>query len=53
LQPPRALAGALERTDGRAGGILAVGAPTAIERLSAAAAAAGVVAGFWDNGTRS
>jgi len=53
LQPPRALAGALERTDGRAGGILAVGAPTAIERLGAAAAAAGVVEGFWDNGTRS
>jgi hypothetical protein len=52
LQPPAALAAALERGDGREGGVLAaVPAPRApdVEDL---AGELGLEIGFWDNGTR-
>ena len=53
LQPPRAVAAALQRDDGREGGVLAV-APTKdsawLERL---ARELGLEIGIWDNGTTS
>lgn len=48
LQPPRALAAALERGDGREGGVLCV---LAAERADGVAAL-GFDVSFWDNGTR-
>jgi len=50
LQPPRAVAAALARGDGREGGVLAVVRDRA--PAEAAARAAGLEIGFWDNGTR-
>jgi hypothetical protein len=48
LQPPRLLAAALRRDDGREGGVLCV---VAAERAGEIEAA-GFEVGFWDNGTR-
>ena len=50
LQPPRAVAAALGRGDGREGGVLAITRQAA--PVEAAARAAGLEIGFWDNGTR-
>jgi hypothetical protein len=52
LQPPRAVAAALERDDGNEGGILAV-APVAVAgEVEELAHRLGVEIGIWDNGTR-
>jgi hypothetical protein len=53
LQPPRALAAALLRGDGREGGVLAVVTETREESVTALAARIGLKTGVWDNGTRS
>jgi hypothetical protein len=52
LQPPRAVAAALARDDGREGGILAVAARENAQRLEALATELGLEVGHWDNGTR-
>jgi len=48
LQPPRALAAALERDDGREGGVLCVVPADAAGKVEGL----GFEIGFWDNGTR-
>ena len=53
LQPPRALADALLRGDGREGGVLAVTTGPSEESVKALAARIGLEIGVWDNGTRS
>lgn len=50
VQPPRAVAAALLRGDGREGGVLAVTRDAAAAET--AARAADLEIGFWDNGTR-
>jgi hypothetical protein len=52
LQPPRALARALNRGDGREGGMLVVVAASSRGDAEAAGRAAGLEVGTWDNGTR-
>jgi hypothetical protein len=52
LQPPRAVAAALRRGDGREGGVLAVAAPELVAALESLAGELGLELGFWDNGTR-
>jgi len=51
LQPPAAVAAALERGDGREGGVLCVCPAEAEERLRARLESAGFVLRHWDNGT--
>jgi hypothetical protein len=51
LQPPRAVAAALQRGDGREGGVLAVVPAEAASRLEALAAELGLDVATWDNGT--
>jgi hypothetical protein len=53
LQPPRALAAALLRGDGREGGVLAIAPKAQEESVKALAAKIGLETGAWDNGTRS
>ena len=53
LQPPRALADALMRGDGREGGVLAVATRAREESVNALAGRIGLETGAWDNGTRS
>ena len=53
VQPPRAVAAALLRGDGREGGVLAVAPKAQEESVKALAARIGLEAGVWDNGTRS
>lgn len=53
LQPPRAVAAALLRGDGREGGVLAVAPKAHEESVKALAAGIGLETGAWDNGTRS
>jgi hypothetical protein len=52
LQPPRALAAALDRGDGREGGVLAVAPPSIAGEVEAAAVELGLEVAIWDNGTR-
>lgn len=52
LQPPRAVAAALERGDGREGGVLAVAPPARAGDVEALAGALALEVGIWDNGTR-
>lgn len=52
LQPPRAVAAALLRGDGREGGVLAVVANAHHESVKALAARIGIDIGVWDNGSR-
>ena len=52
LQPPRAVAAALRRDDGREGGVLAVVPAEAASRIAARAAELGLDVATWDNGTR-
>lgn len=51
LQPPAALAAALERGDGHEGGVLVVAPPEATDAVSALAAELGLDVALWDNGT--
>jgi hypothetical protein len=51
LQPPRAVAAALLRGDGREGGVLAVAPPEDSGRLEGLTAELGLEVGVWDNGT--
>ncbi|MDQ2943777.1 MAG: hypothetical protein M3R21_08945 [Candidatus Dormibacteraeota bacterium] len=53
LQPPRALAAALLRGDGREGGVLAVVPKARAEAAKTLAAEIGLEIGTWNNGTRS
>jgi hypothetical protein len=53
LQPPRAVAAALLRGDGREGGVLAIATKVQEESVKALAARIGLEIGAWDNGTRS
>jgi hypothetical protein len=53
LQPPRALAAALLRGDGREGGVLAVVAREKATGVAALAGALGLDIGTWSNGSRS
>jgi hypothetical protein len=52
LQPPRAVAAALRRDDGREGGVLAVVPADDASRIAALAAELGLAVATWDNGTR-
>ncbi len=52
LQPPRAVAAALARGDGREGGVLVVTPAEGRARAEALAREAGLEIGIWDNGTR-
>jgi hypothetical protein len=52
LQPPRVVAAALERGDGREGGVLAVVPAERAETLRALVAEIGLEIGIWNNGTR-
>jgi hypothetical protein len=52
LQPPRALAAALDRGDGREGGILAVAAAARAAEVETLATGLGLELRIWDNGTR-
>jgi hypothetical protein len=52
LQPPRAVASALRRDDGRDGGVLAVASVENAEGVEALAGELGLELGIWDNGTR-
>jgi hypothetical protein len=52
LQPPRAVAAALRRDDGREGGVLAVAHPEDSAYLEALAHELALEIGIWDNGTR-
>ena len=52
LQPPRAVAAALNRGDAREGGVLAVAERENAQRVEALAAELGLDLGYWDNGTR-
>jgi uncharacterized protein DUF6885 len=53
LQPPRALAAALLRGDGREGGVLAVVARENANGVAALVGALGLEIGTWNNGSRS
>lgn len=53
VQPPRAIAAALLRGDGREGGILAVVPGGQSDAMEALAAELGLRVGTWDNGSRS
>jgi hypothetical protein len=53
LQPPHALAAALERGDGREGGVLVIVPKVGVEAARALAAEIGLEVRFWNNGTRS
>ena len=53
LQPPRAVAAALQRDDGREGGVLAVLPTKDARRIESLAAELGLDVATWDNGTRS
>jgi hypothetical protein len=53
VQPPRAIAAALLRGDGREGGILAVVPADQSDAVEALAAELGLRVGAWDNGSRS
>jgi hypothetical protein len=53
LQPPRAVAAALMRGDGRQGGVLAVVAPADESTIRNLAAELALAVEMWDNGTRS
>jgi hypothetical protein len=52
LQPPRAVAAALRRDDGRDGGVLAIARAEDAARIEALAAELGLDVATWDNGTR-
>jgi hypothetical protein len=52
LQPARAVAAALQRDDGREGGVLAVVRAEQAPRIAALAAELGLEVATWDNGTR-
>lgn len=52
LQPPRVVAAALLRGDGREGGILAVAPAAAAGAVESLARGLGLELGTWDNGTR-
>jgi hypothetical protein len=52
LQPPRAVAAALQRGDGREGGVLAVVPAQGAPRVEDVAAELGLHVATWDNGTR-
>jgi len=53
LQPPRAVAAALRRDDGRQGGVLAVAGPESAAYLETLARDLALEIGTWDNGTRT
>jgi hypothetical protein len=53
LQPPRAVAAALERGDGREGGILAVASADQADAVAAVGREIGLEVAAWDNGCRS
>jgi hypothetical protein len=53
LQPPHALAAALERGDGREGGVLVIVPKVGVEAARALAAELGLEVRFWNNGARS
>lgn len=53
LQPPRAVAEALMRGDGREGGVLAVAPPEQAATVIELARGLGLEIGAWDNGSRS
>ncbi len=53
LQPPRVVAQALMRGDGREGGILAVAPAEKADEVSGLARGLGLQVGAWDNGSRS
>ena len=53
MQPPHALASALERGDGREGGVLVVVPKVGVEAARALAAELSLEVRFWNNGTRS
>ena len=53
LQPPRAVAAALLRGDGRQGGIIAVAPPEQSQGIEALARDIGLEVAAWDNGSRS
>ena len=53
LQPPRAVAAALERGDGREGGVIAVTTQVTADTFAAFAADLGLEVGLWNNGSRS
>jgi len=52
LQPPRAVAAALRRDDGREGGVLAVVPVDGAKPLQGLVRELGLDVGIWDNGTR-
>ncbi len=52
LQPPRAVAAALLRGDGREGGVLAIAPRGRAAKIESAAAELGLEVAIWDNGTR-
>jgi hypothetical protein len=51
LQPPAALAAALERADGHEGGVLAITPTERAQEVEALAGELGLGVGLWDNGT--
>jgi hypothetical protein len=51
LQPPAAVSAALERGDGREGGVLVVAPPESTGDVTALAAELGLEVALWDNGT--
>lgn len=53
LQPPRVIAAALERGDGREGGVLAIGPAGLAGAVESLAAGLGLEIGTWNNGTAS
>lgn len=53
LQPPRIVAAALERGDGREGGVIAVASPATAAAFPAFTAELGLEVGPWNNGSRS
>jgi uncharacterized protein DUF6885 len=53
LQPPRVIAAALERGDGRDGGVMAIGSATRAGAIESLATELGLAIGTWDNGTAS
>jgi hypothetical protein len=53
LQPPRTLAAALERGDGREGGVLVIVPKSGVDAAGALAAEIGFEVRAWNNGTRS
>jgi hypothetical protein len=53
VQPPHALASALERGDGREGGVLVIVPKVGVKAVRVLAAEIGLEVGFWNNGTGS